>query len=99
MSRPGTVGPRTCGTVVRARTPCRYCWRMRTRWAATANAGDQLFIFLIYSDNPTDATQTDCGYAFVDQTYTSLTGIVSRPWGSDFSVLRVEPARVGQWVL
>jgi len=64
--------------------PLRYCWRMRTRWAATANAGDQLFIFLIYSDNPTDATQTDCGYAFVDQTYTSLAGIVYSTLGIGF---------------
>jgi len=56
--------------------PLRYRWRLRTRWAATATAGDVIRVYLIFSDSATDETQTDCGYAFVDQTYTNETGIV-----------------------
>jgi hypothetical protein len=30
--------------------PARYKWRMRTRWAVTANSGDTLRIYLVTSD-------------------------------------------------
>ena len=65
------------------RTPCAIAGvcgpgGRRQRMPATNCSSSHL------PDNPTDATQTDCGYAFVDQTYTSLTGIVYSTLGIGF---------------
>ena len=46
--------------------PLRYLWRMRTRWVATAAAGDMMRLYLIQASAAADPSQTDGGFTFGD---------------------------------